>query len=567
MRETLSITIISAILAITGTVIAQTEPAANQELPLKIIFPGDKVFVTQEMVRVIGTVSDASVQQARIRVTGGSLVGDDPIPIVKGAFEASVKLQPGLNEISASPVGSEEAISKIALFLKTDQNASEVPADFKEYFLHAATDQKTSCQDCHKLDMEPVSYKRMNVMESTCQTGECHGDMGTDKYVHGPVGAGTCIACHNPHGSLQKYEVSRSGLPLCLICHEDKEYELKQQYVHGIINTSGCIDCHDSHESATKFQLTAATTSQLCYTCHDDSKSKLQHVHGPVASGDCNACHNPHATPNELLLVEGGDNLCFLCHELIQEEMNRQNVHKPVEEACSKCHDAHGASNARLLNKVEKTLCFDCHENIQNQVQTATVHHKPVEDGDCSKCHTPHGSDYTAQLQTAAQQICFSCHQNLGKAVAESKFRHGPVEENDCYACHTTHGSANPKILSQFFPAQFYNPYSVEKYALCFECHEQNIAHDQVTTTLTNFRNGDQNLHHLHINKPQRGRSCKACHEVHASSQDRHIRLEVPYGRMWSYPIDFARTETGGTCIVGCHKPKDYDRMNPVAYD
>jgi predicted CXXCH cytochrome family protein len=195
------------------------------------------------------------------------------------------------------------------------------------------------------------------------------------------------------------------------------------------------------------------------------------------------------------------------------------------------------------------------------------VHHKPVEDGDCSKCHTPHGSDYTALLQTAAQQICFSCHQKLGKAVAESKYRHGPVEENDCYACHTTHGSANPKILNQFFPAEFYNPYSTDKYALCFECHEQNIAHDQVTTTLTDFRNGDQNLHHLHINKPQRGRSCKACHEVHASSQARHIRLEVPYGKMWNYPINFTETETGGTCVVGCHKPKDYDRVNPVAYE
>ena len=170
-------------------------------------------------------------------------------------------------------------------FLKNSQNASQIPADFKEYFLHVPVDQETSCQDCHKLDSTPVDYRRMNVMESNCQTEECHGGMGDDKYVHGPVGSGTCIACHNPHGSLEEYEVSRSGLPLCLICHEDKEEELKQEHVHGIITSSGCIDCHDSHESPSKFQLVAAITDQLCFNCHDDSKMKLQYVHGPVGDG------------------------------------------------------------------------------------------------------------------------------------------------------------------------------------------------------------------------------------------------------------------------------------------
>jgi hypothetical protein len=36
---------------------------------------------------------------------------------------------------------------------------------------------------------------------------------------------------------------------------------------------------------------------------------------------------------------------------------------------------------------------------------------------------------------------------------------------------------------------------------------------------------------------------------------------------MWSYPINFTEAENGGTCVVGCHKPKDYDRLNPVVYE
>jgi len=569
MRGIQFIVVILAILMTIGAVRAETQtaPAGKQEPSLRILFPKDKTYVTQGMIKVIGLVKDASIQQVNVHVAGAEPVGGSAVPVLKGAFEAAVSLRAGSNEISVSPRGREEAASKITLFLKTDQNAGELPGGFKEYFLHAHTDQKVTCQNCHKLDSAPVDYRRMNVMESTCQTDECHASMGNDKYVHGPVGAGTCIACHNPHGSLEKYSVSRSGLPLCLVCHEDKEYELQQEHVHGIITESGCIDCHDSHESPNKFQLLAGTTSELCLTCHDDSKMKLQYVHGPVADGDCNLCHNAHASPNNILLTEAGDELCFLCHDVIKDETTRQNKHKPVEEACSKCHDAHGSPNEKLLNKAESTLCFDCHDKIQEEIQAATVHHKPVSDGNCVKCHTAHGSDYTQLLQTSASQICFSCHKELGKVASESQYRHGPVEEDDCYACHKTHGSTNPKILSLFFPEQFYNSYSTEKYALCFECHDEDIARDKLTTTLTDFRNGDQNLHYLHINKERRGRSCKACHEVHTSNQARHIRKEVPYGRMWSYPINFTEVENGGTCVVGCHKPKDYDRLNPVVYE
>ncbi len=569
MRRISFVVAVLAILMIVSVVKTETqsESTANQGLPLKILFPKDKTYVTQETIKIIGTVSDVSIQQVNVLVTGGEPVGGGSVPIVKNAFEAAVRLQPGLSEISILSAGNEEAASKITIFRKTDQNASEVPANFKQYFLHTPIDQKVDCQSCHKLDSTPVDYRRMNVMESTCQTDECHGEIGDDKYVHGPVGSGTCIACHNPHGSVEEYSVSRSGLLLCLVCHEDKENELKQEYVHGIITSSGCIDCHDPHESANKFQLLGDTTSELCFTCHDDTKMKLQFVHGPVGDGDCNLCHNAHASPNDMLLAEAGDELCFLCHDVIKEETTRQNIHSPVEDACANCHDAHGSPNDKLLNKAASTLCFDCHSEIQDVIQAATVHHKPVADGDCMGCHTAHGSDYTKLLQAPAQQICFSCHTELGKAVAESQYRHGPVDENDCYACHRTHGSANPKILNKYFPPQFYNSYSTENYAICFECHEQDIALDKVTTTLTDFRNGSRNLHNLHINKEQKGRSCKACHEVHASNQSRHIRTEVPYGKMWSYPISFSKTETGGTCIVGCHKPKNYDRVNAVAYD
>ena len=78
------------------------------------------------------------------------------------------------------------------------------------------------------------------------------------------------------------------------------------------------------------------------------------------------------------------------------------------------------------------------------------------------------------------------------------------------------------------------------------------------TTNMTEFRNGDQNLHYLHINK-EKGRSCTNCHDVHAANNTKLIGTTVKFGR-WDMPLNFVGTETGGTCATGCHKEQKYDR-------
>ena len=67
------------------------------------------------------------------------------------------------------------------------------------------------------------------------------------------------------------------------------------------------------------------------------------------------------------------------------------------------------------------------------------------------------------------------------------------------------------------------------------------------------------------MNKERRGRTCRACHQTHASNLPKHIRESVSYG-MWDLPVGFTKTQTGGSCSPGCHLPKDYDRENAVDY-
>ena len=87
---------------------------------------------------------------------------------------------------------------------------------------------------------------------------------------------------------------------------------------------------------------------------------------------------------------------------------------------------------------------------------------------------------------------------------------------------------------------------------------------DPKTTTLTKFRNGDENLHYVHVNKDERGRTCRACHEVHASKQTHQIRDAVPYGHTgYMLKINFTQTPTGGICAKTCHVTRSY--TNSVA--
>ena len=402
-----------------------------------------------------------------------------------------------------------------------------------------------------------------------CVSAECHASMGKARFVHGPVGVGQCVVCHtngnakHPTKSVKTdFKMQAEGKDLCYLCHEPKD---NLPVVHGPIAKGDCISCHDPHQSNTEKQLTKETTSQLCFSCHENNKTTMKMVHGPVAAGDCNICHNPHSSEFPGLVEMQGSDLCFLCHLDRQAQFELKYKHQPAAEACNKCHNPHSTDFPYMLIADGETLCLECHKEMGKHLADSKVTHSALDKKQCTVCHTAHASDYPRQLKSAAKDICYTCHKEMGIMVKKATYVHGPVKQDDCYACHDPHGSNFTKILKKAFPADFYMPYATENYALCFDCHNRDISIDRFTTTLTGFRNGDTNMHFLHVNR-EKGRSCKACHELHAGEQTKHIRKEVPFGKMWSLPVNFTQTKNGGSCVVGCHKPKEYDRVNPVKY-
>lgn len=190
-----------------------------------------------------------------------------------------------------------------------------------------------------------------------------------------------------------------------------------------------------------------------------------------------------------------------------------------------------------------------------------------------SRCHVPHASAIAANLKKPQLELCLDCHDkpiragrsvlvDLESQLAAKPNWHEPVREGACSDCHDPHGSVHFRLLRKPFPERFYAPFKAREYGLCFSCHEVAMVTSRRTRSETGFRNGSKNLHFLHVNRNPRGRSCRACHEIHAADNPLQVRNSVPFGS-WTMPINFTQHETGGSCLPGCHQMREYDREAP----
>ena len=418
--------------------------------------------------------------------------------------------------------------------------------------------------------MELPVVKIQNQDDTSCVTPQCHSSMGKAKFVHGPVAAGDCESCHELlPDEKHKFKPIRNIGELCYTCHDSKA---TKPFVHNPVKQGKCTVCHDPHQSNYPFQIKENPISKVCFQCHSDSLVGKKFVHGPSAAGDCVVCHTPHSSNNPKLLLQTGSKLCFGCHTEMKDDFAAaKKIHKPAKNNCTKCHNPHSTDVKYMLKKPVPNLCYSCHTDIKKHVAKSLVKHKALDvKKKCLNCHSPHEAQYSMQLIAQPMTLCLNCHdrtmitkngeklRNMKLLFEENKDWHGPIRNKSCTGCHDVHGSDFFRILVKHYPAKFYAVFSESQYALCFSCHQPSLTEVARTTTLTGFRNGDRNLHYVHVHR-KRGRTCRACHQTHASNLPFHIRVSVPFGK-WMLPINYTKTKTGGKCAPGCHSAKQYSR-------
>lgn len=407
----------------------------------------------------------------------------------------------------------------------------------------------------------------------SCSTAGCHGKMLDRKLVHDAAADDSCDNCHEPAGGVHKFKLKAPKTELCLECHDRFEGEA----VHKPVAEGKCLDCHDPHATDAVSLLLAPTPAELCAKCHKDVTATRKFLHGPVATGTCTVCHDAHSSDHAGLLPEPEHALCLNCHETMKKTLEESAVvHAIVTEECIACHDPHGGADRMNLKAPAAALCVECHDGIADILADAKYKHEAVMGKDsCPQCHTPHAGPNEALLNRQPMELCLSCHDkpvkagevemaNIAELLEKNPNHHGPIRDKNCTSCHKeVHGGDRFRLLIADYPPEFYAPYDESKYAFCFECHESDIVRDARTDKLTNFRNGDQNLHYIHVNRKVKGRTCRSCHATHASDNERHIAESVPFGS-WRIPINFTKTETGGSCLPGCHRAYRYERGAPV---
>ena len=393
--------------------------------------------------------------------------------------------------------------------------------------------------------------------QNSCVTAPCHATLLTPKHVHPP--SESCDSCHesvttpHPKKGEKTFKLTQEPLALCEACHDAYG---KKSDVHPPVKEGMCTTCHDPHAS-NEPRLLTQPMKDLCTACHDD-KVSFAHVHGPVSAGECTACHAAHESDIKPLLLKKDDELCMGCHVDLQELVKKPDVHPALNGGCTSCHNPHGSAHPKLLADEGTAVCVACHDGIAEKIQKGQVVHAVVtSESGCGSCHSPHASDNARLLLVPEKDTCLGCHKTI---IAKSMTTlHGPIVEGKCTPCHDPHGGPNANLLVAGFPSQPYVPYLDTEYALCFTCHKRDLVQFPDTSFATGFRDGERNLHYLHVNDKQKGRSCKMCHDVHGSSQPKLIADSVMFGK-WKLPLNFVKTDTGGSCAPGCHKIQNYDR-------
>jgi predicted CXXCH cytochrome family protein len=110
------------------------------------------------------------------------------------------------------------------------------------------------CAECHGTQavfgLQTEGFADLG--ESICL--ECHADATDLARLHGPVAAGACLFCHEPHVSRYPDLLLEGSPELCLGCHQFELQGAPPTPVHEDLSRD-CLDCHFGHGGDDRYFL------------------------------------------------------------------------------------------------------------------------------------------------------------------------------------------------------------------------------------------------------------------------------------------------------------------------
>ncbi len=187
------------------------------------------------------------------------------------------------------------------------------------------------CHNPHGTSTDKLLHKPVPDLCLGCHKGIA--EMKKKPVQMPPFRQGLCLGCHFPHGSenAKLLKAPLKGNKICFKCHGDKQ-KLYEPIGHNKIaytnaspyqpegGVGSCLNCHEPHGSDYSGLIQREVIS-LCLTCHGPRRY-FSHPLGfekpdPRRGGylRCTSCHNPMGSGNEKLKWASKDGLCIRCHE------------------------------------------------------------------------------------------------------------------------------------------------------------------------------------------------------------------------------------------------------------
>ncbi len=192
---------------------------------------------------------------------------------------------------------------------------------------------ESECKDCHSAISPKHPQKGQKTFTSSGQGClKCHPKVVDYDFLHAPIAAGDCTACHDPHGNKDSHYIQNTTKLICYKCHQPM-IKSTDIYQHGPVAEDKCELCHAQHGSFFPnllkdnfapdfFNDYQKGTYKFCFRCHKidllmfpktsyntgfrDGKKNLHflHVNRPSRGMSCKLCHRTHAAGLPKLMAQ-----------------------------------------------------------------------------------------------------------------------------------------------------------------------------------------------------------------------------------------------------------------------
>jgi predicted CXXCH cytochrome family protein len=141
------------------------------------------------------------------------------------------------------------------------------------------------------------------------ECGACHALPGTKSFRSSMVQGSSVKPSFNSIAA-SSGRLARPPEELCVYCHSEKSPDdpgNEGKFFHGPVAAGECTECHNPHQSRNPYMLREKPGRKLCLSCHgSDESDEFAHEEGGSSAGrdegNCLACHDPHMSERRFLV-------------------------------------------------------------------------------------------------------------------------------------------------------------------------------------------------------------------------------------------------------------------------